>query len=169
MTVAGLWVEYAHWSPDGRSLLIGAAGRGADLSGFQGGYTFQTIDPSLPDWAPQVDIGIDDSQWRSLWICDVASSTLRCLTPQGVNPWEACWAGDGLVACIASDGPHENHWYKASIRVIDVASGDVRIGLHAQGPDRLAFILAQRRAACFCRGILQRPDCRRPAICLSSR
>ena len=74
VTVAGLWVEYAHWSPDGRSLLIGAAGRGADLSGFQGGYTFQTIDPSLPDWAPQVDIGIDDSQWRSLWICDVASS-----------------------------------------------------------------------------------------------
>ena len=127
VTVAGLWVEHAHWSPDGRSLLIGAAGRGADLSGFQGGYTFQTIDPSLPDWAPQVDIGIDDSQWRSLWICDVASSTLRCLTPKGVNPWEACWAGDGLVACIASDGPHENHWYKASIRVIDVATGDVRI------------------------------------------
>ena len=83
VAVAGLWVEYAHWSPDGRSILIGAAGRGADLSGFQGGYTFQTIDPALPDWAPQVDIGIDDSQWRSLWIYDVASSAAPLFHSQG--------------------------------------------------------------------------------------
>jgi dipeptidyl aminopeptidase/acylaminoacyl peptidase len=125
--VEGLWLEYAHWSPDGRSILIGAAGRGADLSGFQGGYTFQTSDPSLPDWTPQVDIGIDDSQWRSLWIYDVASASLRRLTPKDINPWEAFWAGNGSVACIASDGPHENHWYTASVRLIDVATGSARV------------------------------------------
>jgi dipeptidyl aminopeptidase/acylaminoacyl peptidase len=124
--VKGLWLEYAHWSPDGRSILLGAAERGVDLSGFQGGYTFQTSDPSLPDWTPQVDIGVDDSQWRSLWIYDVASAALRRLTANGLNPWEACWAGDKAIACIASDNPHENDWYKASVRLIDVASGKAR-------------------------------------------
>ncbi|MGH6883149.1 MAG: hypothetical protein ACREFM_19660, partial [Hypericibacter sp.] len=126
VTVKGLWVEYAHWSPDGGSVLLGAAERGVDLSGFQGGYTFQTSDPSLPDWTPQVDIGVDDSQWRSLWIYDVATAALRRLTAIGLNPWEACWAGDKAIACIASDGPHENDWYKASVRLIDVATGKAR-------------------------------------------
>ena len=126
VTVKGLWLEYAHWSPDGRSILLGAAERGVDLSGFQGGYTFQTSDPSLPDWTPQIDIGVDDSQWRSLWLYDVASGALRRLTPIGLNPWEACWAGDKAIACIASDNPHENDWYKASVRLIDVASGKAR-------------------------------------------
>lgn len=127
IVIPELWVEYAHWSPDGGSLLIGAAGRGADLSGFQGGYTFQTSDPSLPDWTPQVDVGVDDSQLRSLWIYDVAGATLRSLTGRGVNPWEACWAGDKSIACIASDNPHENDWYQASVRMIDLANGSVRI------------------------------------------
>ena len=57
-----LWMGYAIGRPDGTRILIGAAERGVDLSGFQGGYTFQTIDPALPDWSPQVDIGVDDSQ-----------------------------------------------------------------------------------------------------------
>ena len=74
VTLEELWVEYAHWSPDGQSILIGGAERGVDLSGFHGGYTFQTSDPALPDWTPQVDVGVDDTQWRSLWIYDVASA-----------------------------------------------------------------------------------------------
>jgi dipeptidyl aminopeptidase/acylaminoacyl peptidase len=123
----GLWMEYAHWSPDGGRILIGAAGRGADLSGFQGGYTFETTDPALPDWSPQVDIGVDASQWRSLWLYDVASGGLRRLSPEGVNPWEACWAGNGAVACIASDNPHENDWYRASVRLIEIASAETRV------------------------------------------
>ena len=127
VAVGKLWVEYAHWSPDGARILIGAAERGVDLSGFQGGYTFQTIDPALPDWSPQVDIGVDDSQWRSLWIYEVAAGTLRRLTAKGLNPWEACWAGTEAIACIASDNPHENDWYKANVRLIERESGKVRI------------------------------------------
>src|SRR5262249_2665473 len=110
-----------------RRLLIGAAGKGADLSGFQGGYAFQTADPALPDWMPQVDVGVDDTQWRSLWVYDVADGTLRRLSPAGLNPWEACWAGNGAVACIASDNPHENDWYRASVRWIDLTSGEARV------------------------------------------
>jgi dipeptidyl aminopeptidase/acylaminoacyl peptidase len=128
VTLEKLWVEYAHWSPDGTSLLIGGAERGVDLSGFHGGYTFQTSDPALPDWTPQVDVGVDDTQWRSLWIYDVASRALRCITPaHDLNPWEACWAGNKSIACIASDNPHENDWYKANVRLIDLASGAVRV------------------------------------------
>ena len=122
-----LWAEYAHWSPDGKSILIGGAERGVDLSGFHGGYTFQTSDPALPDWTPQVDVGVDDTQWRSLWIYDVASRALGRITSHGLNPWEACWAGYNSIACIASDNPHENDWYKASVRLIDLASGTVRV------------------------------------------
>ncbi|HVZ02256.1 MAG TPA: S9 family peptidase [Dongiaceae bacterium] len=146
----GLWIEYAHWSPDGRRVLVGAARRGVDLSGYQGGYTFQPVDPLLPDWMPQVDIGIDDSQWRSLWVYDVAQGAFRRISPDGVNPWEACWAGEGSIACIASDGPHENHWYRADIRIIDLASGRARpvyrpkdqIGWLSASPDgsRLAVV-----------------------------
>jgi dipeptidyl aminopeptidase/acylaminoacyl peptidase len=145
-----LWIEYAHWSPDGRRVLIGAARRGVDLSGYQGGYTFQTVDPALPDWTPQVDIGIDDSQWRSLWLYDLAAAELRRVSPDGLNPWEACWAGNDRVACIASDGPHENHWYRADIRLIELASGQARtvyrpkdqIGWLSAAPDgtRLAIV-----------------------------
>jgi dipeptidyl aminopeptidase/acylaminoacyl peptidase len=127
VSIEKLWIEYAHWSPDGTRILIGAAERGVDLSGFQGGYTFQTIDPALPDWSPQVDIGVDDSQWRSLWIYEVAAGTLRRLTGKGLNPWEACWVGAGAIACIASDNPHENDWYKADVRLIELASGKSRI------------------------------------------
>ncbi|HWA45194.1 MAG TPA: S9 family peptidase [Hypericibacter adhaerens] len=124
--IGDLWVEYAHWSPDGSAILIGAAARGVDLSGFLGGYTFQTADPALPDWTPQVDIGVDDSQWRSLWLYELASGSLRRLTGPGLNPWEACWAGAKAVACIASNNPHENDWYRADVRLIDIASGRVR-------------------------------------------
>ena len=127
VTLEELWVEYAHWSPDGKSILIGGAERGVDLSGFHGGYTFQTSDPALPDWTPQVDVGVDDTQWRSLWIYDVASRALRRVTSHGLNPWEACWAGNNSIACIASDNPHENDWYKANVRLIDLASGAVRV------------------------------------------
>ena len=127
VSIEKLWMEYAHWSPDGTRILIGAAERGVDLSGFQGGYTFQTIDPALPDWSPQVDIGVDDRQWRSLWIYEVPAGTLRRLTGKGFNPWEACWAGTEAIACIASDNPHENDWYNASVRLIDLASGKSRI------------------------------------------
>ena len=42
--------------------------------------------------------------------------------------------------------------------MIDVATRQRSRRLYAQGPDRLAFVFAQRQAACFCRGILQRPD-----------
>jgi dipeptidyl aminopeptidase/acylaminoacyl peptidase len=127
VTVADQWVEYAHWSPDGKSVLLGVAARGVDLSGFHGGYTFQTTDPALPDWTPQVDIGVDDSQWRSLWIYDIDSAELRCITTHGLNPWEACWAGNHAIACIASDNPHENDWYRANVRLIDLATGNVRV------------------------------------------
>ena len=129
VTIEELWMEYAHWSPDGATILIGAAERGVDLSGFQGGYTFQTIDPDrCPIGAPQVDVGVDDSQWRSLWIYEVAQR--HAPPPDGQRSQSVGGAAGPAaesIACIASDNPHENDWYKASVRLIDLATGKVRI------------------------------------------
>lgn len=130
-SVKDQWVEYAIWSPDGARILLGVARRGVDLSGFLGGYAFQTVDPALPDWSPQVDIGIDDTQWRSLWLYEVGSGALHQIpatgSAGGINPWESCWVGNQAVATIASEGPHENHWYKAKVHLIDLQSGKARV------------------------------------------
>ncbi len=158
VTLEELWVEYAHWSPDGKSILIGGAERGVDLSGISRRIHLPDVrTPRLPDWSPQVDIGVDDSQWRSLWIYDVASGALRRITSHGLNPWEACWAGNNSIACIASDNPHENDWYKATVRLIDLASGTVRVVYTPQGSGRLPVRLAQRQSACPGRLLQQRP------------
>ena len=54
--VAG-WVEYLHWSPDGRRILLGVAGHGADIAGTQGAVTTRKIDRQTPSWMPAVEIG----------------------------------------------------------------------------------------------------------------
>ncbi len=144
IAVEDQWIEYAHWSPDGRQILLGVARRGVDLSGFLGGYTFQTVDPALPDWMPQVDIGVDDTQWRSLWLYDVATGGLRQVAATGpaggLNPWESCWVGNRAVATIASTGPHENHWYRAKVHLIDLVSGKARV-VHAP-KDQIGWLSA---------------------------
>ena len=37
------WVEYLHWSPDGKRILLGVAGHGADISGGQGAVTSKQV------------------------------------------------------------------------------------------------------------------------------
>src|ERR1700730_6122538 len=37
------WVEYLQWSPDGRHIVLGVAGHGADMSGAQGAVTSKQV------------------------------------------------------------------------------------------------------------------------------
>src|SRR5207245_2979764 len=53
--------EYLAWSPNGRHILLGVAGRGADISGGQGGGTHRAAEDELPSGIPQVDSGGDES------------------------------------------------------------------------------------------------------------
>ena len=121
------WAEYLHWSPDGRSILIGVAGFGADVAGAQGGTPFLGKDAEpLPEWMPDIDVGADETQWRSLWLFDLASESLRRVSPEGVNIWEAVWCGAGRAVAICSNEPGEHSWYAADVRLIDLANATAR-------------------------------------------
>src|SRR5262249_21900778 len=63
-------VEYFSWSPDGRAILLGVAGLGAELAGAQGSGRTSGTAEELPAWIPAVDSGAADDQWRRIWIYD---------------------------------------------------------------------------------------------------
>jgi dipeptidyl aminopeptidase/acylaminoacyl peptidase len=136
-------VEYLHWSPDGRQVLLGVAGLGADLSGGQGSGTNIFVDPDVPDWLPLVDDGVPASAWRSLWLFTVGSAELRQLIGDGTNCWEANWCGPDQIVAVTSDAPNEDDWYHSVLTLIDANNGqgrllarsDVQLGMPAGAPD----------------------------------
>lgn len=119
-------VEYFHWSPDGRRILLASAGPGADLAGMQGSRKTAAAAEALPDWMPQVDAGPDENHWRRLWIHDLASGTTRPCGRAGLNVWEAVWCGPDRIAAVVADGPGEETWYDARLDLIDAATGESR-------------------------------------------
>jgi dipeptidyl aminopeptidase/acylaminoacyl peptidase len=126
MVVDG-WVEYLHWSPDGERILLGVAGHGADISGGQGAVTSQRVEAALPSWMPVVETGDESFRWRSAWIYELKTNTVRRLNQPGLNTWEVVWCGRDALAAVASDAPGEAAWYTASLRIIDVNSGQRRV------------------------------------------
>ncbi len=134
------WVEYLHWSPDGKALLLGVAGFGADLAGAQGGFSVASRDEAKPSWLPAIDAGHGEGTWRSAWIYDRTTDTARQLSPDGVNIWEAVWCGPDRIAAICSDQPGEEAWYTADLRVFDLADGKARTLLTPQ--DQLGWLSA---------------------------
>ncbi|MFN2537528.1 MAG: hypothetical protein ABR549_05175, partial [Mycobacteriales bacterium] len=118
-------VEYADWSPDGNRVLLGVAGRGADLAGGQGSGTTKATVVDLPGWHPLVDAGVSEEAWRSLWVYDTRSSTLECWSPPQVNVWEASWFGSTHALVVTSPSPDEGAWYTATLQSLS-ADGSLR-------------------------------------------
>ncbi|WP_420384170.1 S9 family peptidase [Novosphingobium sp.] len=145
------WVEYCEWSPDGRRILLGVAGHGADLSSGQGAYTTVEISDDGPAWMPQVIGRPTDAMRRSAWIVDCATGALSCVSG-GENIWEATWCGNHHLAVIGSQEPGEGAWYAAGLSTIDLATGAVtpvyqpvsQIGVPRSSPSGryLAFVEA---------------------------
>lgn len=154
-------VEYAHWSPSGRQVLLGVAALGADLSGAQGSGATATQSPSdLPEWSPIVDTGVSETEWRSLWLYDVESDEVERLSPEGMNCWEANWCGAEQVVAITSEDPREDAWYDAVLTLLDVDGRGSRelfrsksqLALPAGSPDgRHAAVV---EAICSDRGVV---------------
>ena len=119
------WIEYLHWSPDGRRILLGVAGYGADLSGGQGAIASRKSADGAPSWMPTVESGEEGFRWRSLWVYDVLSQRSFQITRPGTNVWEATWLGNTAVAAIVSDGPSEGLWYTARLCSVRVDNGAV--------------------------------------------
>jgi len=128
-TVNG-WVEYLHWSPDGRRILFAVAGHGADVSGGQGAVTSKPKTGALPEWTPGVDVGNEDQRWRRAWVYDLATNSVRMVSPEDCNVWEVVWCGNDALALVASDGPGEGLWYTAGLYVLDLREGVSRL-VHA--------------------------------------
>ena len=116
-------VEYLEFSPDGRHVLLGVAGHGADRSGGEGSGTTARLAGDLPGWMPEANAGPAADQWRSAWVTDVASGASRQVSKPGTNVWEATWDGNGALLAVTSPVPGEEAWYTARLHRIDLANG----------------------------------------------
>jgi dipeptidyl aminopeptidase/acylaminoacyl peptidase len=117
------WIEYLHWSPDGRRLLMGVAGHGADVSGGQGAVASRTVSQPLPSWIPKVETGLEEYRWRTVWIYDLDGDRIECKSPAGLNIWEAVWWGPDAFAAVVSSGPAEGLWYSAWLCRVSLSTG----------------------------------------------
>jgi dipeptidyl aminopeptidase/acylaminoacyl peptidase len=144
-------VEYLDWAPDGSAVLLGVAGRGADLSGGQGSGTTKAVDADVPAWFPTVDDGAAADAWRSTWVFDLATRDLRRWSPESVNVWESTWLGTDAVLAVVSEAPQEGAWYTATLVRIDRAGAlttihrpEVQLGWPAASPSgaRVAVVEA---------------------------
>jgi dipeptidyl aminopeptidase/acylaminoacyl peptidase len=120
-------VEYCHWSPTGRYILLGLAGFGADLAGIEGGGRPVGQPDELPAWMPEIETADAEHLWRSLWVLDTETGEQRRLTREGLNPWEANWCGDAQVVAVASESHSEGSWYMAKLYLLDVKSAQEEV------------------------------------------
>jgi dipeptidyl aminopeptidase/acylaminoacyl peptidase len=136
------FVEALQWSSDGKTILLSVAGYGSDLAGAQGAIAInlETDGAGQPDWAPTIEGMPEAAAWRSVWLYDLATDTVRQVTSPGVNIWQAVWCGPHHIAAICSDQPEETWWYTADVRLIEIGSGAVRTLF--QPADQLGWLAA---------------------------
>lgn len=145
-------IEYLSWSPDGGSILLGMAGVGAHMAGGQGSGRAGNADPNLPAWMPSIEAAEPArNDWRSLWLYEISTGSVRRLSREGLNVWEACWAGRERVLGVVSDLPGEDDWYNAPLALIDVKTGSehsilrshVQFGWPAASPSGLRLAIVE--------------------------
>jgi dipeptidyl aminopeptidase/acylaminoacyl peptidase len=164
------WVEYLHWSPDSRRILLGVAGHGADISGGQGAVSSNAAVENLPSWTPTIAAGDESYKWRRAWIYDLAAGEARQVSPENWNVWEAAWCGPEGIAAVVSDGPGEGLWYSARLCILNTETGEGRelyspkeqLGLPAASPsgEYLAIVEAVCSDRWFVAGDLRVIDTR---------
>lgn len=136
-------VEDHSWSPDGTKILTVVAGEHAEQSDALGSGTLGREDRDQPDWMPDVDSTDDEEEWRSLWLLDVVGSSVRRVSREGLNVWEATWLGTDSAVAVVSEAPGEGAWYSSPLAVIELESGrehivyrsDVQIEFAEGSPD----------------------------------
>lgn len=120
------WVEYVHWSPDGKRILLGVAGHGADVAGGQGAVTSKQVAEDLPSWMPEVETGDESYRWRRAWVYELATNSVRQVSKADSNIWEAVWCGNETLAAVVSPGSGEGLWYSARLHLIEIETGNSR-------------------------------------------
>ena len=108
------WVEYLHWSPDGRRLLLGAQ-PGTELMSQErnGAVTSKQVADTAPSWMPTVETR-EGTKVIAGEAYGCMSSPTHCVrrVSHTSNIWEAVWCGNEALAAVVSPGP-EGLWYGA--------------------------------------------------------
>lgn len=120
------WVEYLHWSADGKRIVLGVAGHGADVSGVQGAASTKQATGDMPSWMPAVEAGNESYRWRRAWIYELDRDRVRQAGPAESNIWEAVWCGNDALAAVVSPGSGEGEWFHARLHIIEIETGNSR-------------------------------------------
>jgi dipeptidyl aminopeptidase/acylaminoacyl peptidase len=75
---------------------------------------------------PSVESGEESYRWRSVWVYEMATGSVRQVSPAGCNAWEAVWCGNGDIAAVVSPGASEGQWYTARLHILALESGNSR-------------------------------------------
>ncbi len=118
-------VEWHVWTPEG-VIVAGVAGGAAEQADALGSGTLGG-EHDLPAWIPEVESSDDgEEEARTLWIVDPATGDVGRVSPPGTNVWEADTCGPSAVVAVISEGAGEDAWYRASVALMDLDSGETR-------------------------------------------
>lgn len=120
------WIEYLQWSHEGKRILLGVAGHGADIAGGHGSGASSQAPDALPSWTPRLDSGDEAYRWRCIWIFDIDANQVHRIGPLQLNVWQAAWCGPTSIVAVTSPGPGEGLWYSARLHLLDLESGESR-------------------------------------------
>jgi dipeptidyl aminopeptidase/acylaminoacyl peptidase len=107
-------INWLGWSPDGRQIAIILEDA-------------ETEDERKRKEAKDDPLEFElHHKFARVWVLDVATRELRCVTTADVQVWEAAWSPDGRdFALLVSTEPYEWSWYEAYLARVPAAGGEI--------------------------------------------
>lgn len=109
------YIDSPRWSPDGRQIAIRYIEEARRVAG------------ALAAMSRAVGVIEERIDEARIAVVDVASGTLRVVTPADMYVYEFAWSPDGKrIAATATPGSGENNYWTAKLHVVDVASAKMQ-------------------------------------------